>query len=62
MINMIIYFDMHMKSNMSDKEDRGARYDQGSSGSNVDAYYSCEDCGQEFRSRQELEEHESSQH
>jgi hypothetical protein len=62
MINMIIYFDMHMKSNMSDKEDRDARYDQGSSGSNVDAYYSCEDCGQEFKSRQESEEHESSQH
>jgi hypothetical protein len=53
---------MHMKSSMSDKEDRDARYDQGSSGSNVDAYYSCEDCGQEFRSCQESEEHESSQH
>jgi hypothetical protein len=51
-----------MKPNMSDREDKGQEYDQGRSGSNIDAYYSCEDCGQEFRSRQELEENESSQH
>lgn len=51
-----------MKSTMSDREDSGQKYDQGSRGSSVDAYYSCEGCGQEFRSRQELEEHESSQH
>lgn len=53
---------MHMKSKMGDREGKGQKYDQGSNESNVDAYYSCEDCGQEFRSRQELEEHESSQH
>ena len=45
---------------MSDRLDRGEKNDESST--NVDAYFSCADCGQEFKSRQELKEHESSQH
>lgn len=45
---------------MSDGLDKGQKPDESST--NVDAYYSCEDCGQEFKSRQGLKEHESSQH
>ncbi|MFZ0556390.1 MAG: hypothetical protein WBL68_11530 [Nitrososphaeraceae archaeon] len=45
---------------MSDRLDRGDKNDETST--DVDATFSCADCGQEFNSRQELKEHESSQH
>lgn len=45
---------------MSDRLDKGEQSDESST--NVDAYYSCDDCGQGFKPRQELKEHESSQH
>jgi hypothetical protein len=43
---------------MSDRLDKGQKSDESST--TVDAYYSCDDYGQEFKSRQELKEHESS--
>jgi hypothetical protein len=45
---------------MSDRSDEGQNTEE--SDTNLDAYYSCEDCGQEFKSSQELKEHESNQH
>lgn len=45
---------------MSDRLDRGDKNDETST--SVDASFSCADCGQEFKSRQELKEHESTQH
>jgi hypothetical protein len=45
---------------MSDRVDRGKKSDETST--DVDASFSCADCVQEFKSRQELKEHESSQH
>jgi LYAR-type C2HC zinc finger len=45
---------------MSDRLDRGDKNDETST--NVDVSLSCVDCGQEFKSRQELKEHESTQH
>ena len=48
------------KCNMSERLDKGEKSDESST--NLDAYYSCDDCGQGFKSRQELKEHESSQH
>ena len=45
---------------MSDTVDKGQKSDESST--SIDAYYSCDDCGQEFKSRQELKEHESKQH
>jgi C2H2 type zinc finger protein len=45
---------------MSDRLDQGEKSDESST--NLDAYYSCDDCGQGFKSRRELKEHESSQH
>lgn len=45
---------------MSDRLDKGEKSDE--STTNVDAYYSCDDYGQGFKSRLELKEHESSQH
>lgn len=45
---------------MSDRLDKGQK--SGESSTNIDAYYSCDDCSQEFKSRQELKEHESNQH
>jgi len=45
---------------MSDRLDRGDKNDETST--DVDASFSCADCGQDFKSRQELKEHESTQH
>ena len=45
---------------MSDSLDRGDKNDETSTG--VDASFSCADCGQQFNSRQESKEHESTQH
>jgi len=45
---------------MSDTVDKGQKSDEISSSN--DAYYSCDDCGQEFKSHEELKEHESNQH
>jgi hypothetical protein len=45
---------------MNDRLDKGQKSDESST--NIDAYYSCDGCGQEFESRQELKEHESNQH
>jgi hypothetical protein len=45
---------------MSDRLDKGQKSDE--SNTSVDAYYSCDDCGQGFKSSQELKEHESNQH
>ena len=45
---------------MSDTVDKGQKSDE--STTSIDAYYSCDDCGQEFKFRQELKEHESKQH
>ncbi|MGH9976270.1 MAG: hypothetical protein ACRD8Z_10610 [Nitrososphaeraceae archaeon] len=45
---------------MSDRLDKGQKSNESST--TVDAYYSCDDCGQGFKSRQELKEHESNQH
>ena len=45
---------------MSDTVDQGQKFDESSS--SIDAYYSCDDCGQEFKSREELKEHEGNQH
>jgi hypothetical protein len=42
---------------MSDTVDKGQKSDESST--SIDAYYSCVDCGQEFKSWQELKEHES---
>ena len=44
---------------MSDRLDHGDKNDEQY---DVDASFSCADCGQEFNSRQELKEHESTQH
>jgi hypothetical protein len=41
---------------MSDRLDRGDKNDETST--DVDASFSCTDYGQEFKSRQELKEHE----
>lgn len=45
---------------MSDRLDRGDKNDETST--DVDASFSCADCGQQFKSRQELKEHESTQY
>jgi hypothetical protein len=45
---------------MSDRLDRGDKNDESST--DVNASFSCADCGQQFNSRQELKVHESSQH
>jgi hypothetical protein len=45
---------------MSDRLDRGDKNDETST--DVDVSFSRADCGQEFNSRQELKEHESTQH
>ena len=45
---------------MSDRLDGGDKNDETST--SVDASFSCPDCGQKFKSRQELKEHESTQH
>jgi hypothetical protein len=45
---------------MSDRLDKGKKSDEGNT--DVDAYYSCDECGQGFTLPQELEEHESSRH
>jgi hypothetical protein len=45
---------------MSDRLDRGDKDDETST--DVNASFSCADCGQQFNSRQELKEHESTQH
>ena len=45
---------------LSDRLDHGGKNDETST--DVDASFSCADCGQEFNSRQELKEHESTQH
>lgn len=48
------------EGDMSDRLNKGEKSDERST--DIDAYYSCDDCGQGFKSRQELKEHESSQH
>jgi hypothetical protein len=48
------------EGNMSDRLDKGEKSDE--SCTDLDAYYSCDDCGQGFKSHQELKEHESSRH
>jgi hypothetical protein len=45
---------------MSDRLDRGDKTDETST--DVDATFSCADCGQQTKSCQELKEHESTQH
>jgi len=45
---------------MSDRLDHGDKNDETST--DVDASFSCADFDQEFNSRQELKEHESTQH
>ncbi|MGE5660681.1 MAG: hypothetical protein ACM3X1_00385 [Ignavibacteriales bacterium] len=45
---------------MSDTVNNGPKSDESST--SIDSYYSCDDCGQEFKSRQELKGHESKQH
>jgi hypothetical protein len=45
---------------MSDRLDLGDKNDETST--NVSASSSCANCGQQFNSRQELKEHESTQH
>jgi hypothetical protein len=45
---------------MSDRLDRGGKNDENST--DVESSFSCADCGQQFKSRQELKEHESTQH
>ena len=45
---------------MSDRLDRADKNDEIST--EVDASFSCTDCGQQFKSRQEFKEHESTQH
>lgn len=45
---------------MNDRLDKGQKSYESST--NIDAYYSCENCGQQFKSHQELKEHESGQH
>jgi hypothetical protein len=45
---------------MSERLDKGEKSDESST--NLNAYYSCDDCGQGFNSRQELKENESSHH
>jgi hypothetical protein len=45
---------------MSVRVDRGNKNDETST--NVDASFSCADCGQQFKSHQELKEYESTQH
>ena len=45
---------------MSDRLDLGDKNDETSTDVNVS--FSCADCGQQFNSRQELKEHESTQH
>ena len=40
---------------MSDYKDKGEKSDESSS--NVDASFTCEECGKKFSSRQELKEH-----
>ncbi len=45
---------------MSDTVDKGPKSDERIT--SIDSYYSCDDCGQEFKSRKELKEHESKQH
>ncbi|MPZ08339.1 MAG: hypothetical protein GEU26_18320 [Nitrososphaeraceae archaeon] len=46
--------------NISDRLDRGDKNSE--TNTDVDASFSCVDCGQQFKSRQELKEHESIQH
>lgn len=45
---------------MSDRLDHGDKNDESSI--DVEASFSCADCGQQFKSRQELKGHESTQH
>jgi hypothetical protein len=45
---------------MSNRLDRGDKNDEAST--DIDGSFSCADCGQEFKSRQELKEYKSSQH
>lgn len=45
---------------MSDRLNRGDKNDETST--DVDASFSCHDCGQQFKSRQELKEQGSTQH
>ncbi len=54
------YITCSYKHNMNDRLDRGDKNDETST--DVDASFSCADCGQQFKSRQELKERESTQH
>jgi hypothetical protein len=45
---------------MSVRVDRGDKNDETST--DLDSSFSCADCGQQFKSRQELKEYESTQH
>jgi hypothetical protein len=45
---------------MSRDLDRGEKSNE--AGTDVNASFSCENCGEKFNSRQELKEHSSSQH
>ena len=47
---------------MSERVDQDRKSDENRTSIDVDVYYSCDDCGQEFKSSQDLKEHESSQH
>jgi hypothetical protein len=56
----IVKYFVFISYSMSDRLDRGDKNDETST--DVDASFSCADCGQQFKSRQELKEHESTQH
>lgn len=56
----IIKYFVSFNTGMSDRLDRGEKNDETST--DVSASFSCADCGQQFNSRQELKEHESTQH
>ena len=57
-----LYIICSYKNSMSDnfEVDSGKNSDESSTG--VDATFSCEKCGQTFKSRQELKEHSSRAH
>jgi len=59
-VRHIIKYFVSFNTSMSDKLDRGDKNDETST--DVNASFSCADCGQQFNSRQELKEHESIQH
>ena len=57
-----LYIICSYRNTMSDnfEVDSGRNSDESSTG--VDATFSCEKCGQTFKSRQELKEHSSTAH